>query len=280
MSSYSNTGNHYNESITEAVKMLKKSFISITVVIFISLLSSCAPPTTKSMMDVTNKYSPISTDDTGKDISLMPIDRKYYLDEKTNKLVYFMKNDDSDLYNLIFVPDDQEKENILSLPTIPMSYIIDDGYIYFYSRNEANSISPNIDSNYKDKQDKLKKLSKYFGDNSHGNLFRANLETKEIQWLGSSSTYLLDDKYIYFMEAPLDLDQYGMTGSKGCVVTDNSLCRMEKDGTDPILISSEVYGLDYVTDKYIYTNNFRFDKVSLSAEALPDLDIILTNYFQ
>ena len=239
--------------------MLKKILFVITIAIFLALLPSCSSPATRDMVDRTKLYAAISME--------TPTDRRYYFDEETNTLIYFAKDNDSGLYNLFFTYDGQEKEHILSFPSMPRSYVFDDGYIYFYS---MTSFSPTIDPNYEEKQAKLKELSEFFGDSSYDSLFRANLETKEIQWLGSSYDYLLDDEHIYFMELPIDYDQYGLGSPKGCSVFHNSLCRMEKDGTNPILIRPETYGLNYITDKYIYTDEFRFDKGSLEAEALPD----------
>lgn len=253
--------------------MLRKNLICFTIVIPMLLFSACIPSAPIDMVDEAIDYATIS--------SKTPTDRNYYFDDSMNTLVYFAKNIDSGLYDLIFVPDGQEKEKMLSLPIIPLSFIIDDSYIYFYGENLNTNypdfINPRIDPNYQKKLKKLKKISSFFGDNSHGSLFRANLETKEIQWLGSSITYLLDDENIYFMERPIDLDKYGWGRPKGDIIFHNSLCRMEKDGTDPILIRSEVYELNYITDKYIYADNLRLDKSSFAAKKLPVADDIYMN---
>lgn len=205
------------------------------------------------------------------DITIAP-NSKYYLDDDTNMLIYFAKDtrstEDEPRFNLVLWENNQEKKRLLTLPSIPDTFIIDNGWVYFTSY--FKSIDPSQDPNYEEKLSELTEISPFFGNLSFGNLFRANLETGEIQWLNSSTTYLMDDTYIYFLEAPVDLDQYGDGRPKGCVVSNNSLCRMEKDGSNPILIQTEIPGLEYVSDKYIYTRdfsvNYRVDKYTLEVE--------------
>lgn len=215
--------------------------------------------------------TPMNAQEAEADLTILP-KSEYYFDEKTNTLVYFAKDKDSKtlLYNLVLLKNGEEKKNILSLPSIPYSFVIDGDWIYFCSK--AGSVNPDIDPNYSKKLRKLKKISKFFGDSSYCNLFRGNLETKEIQWLGSSNTYVLDDKHIYFKEAPIDSDQYGLGNPKGCIISDNSLCRMDKDGSNPVLVSIEKYQILKITNKYIYTGNYRIDKSTFREEIQSEYD--------
>ena len=132
-----------------------------------------------------------------------------------------------------------------------------------------SSVKPEIDPEYQNKLNAFKNISPFFGDNSHGNLFRASLETNELQWLGSAITYFADDEHIYFLELPIDLDQYGIAQPNGDVVFHNSLCRMEKDGSNPVLIRSEIYQVDYITSEYIYTPGLRIDTKTFESEEIP-----------
>jgi len=56
--------------------------------------------------------------------SITPNERKYYFNDNTNTLVHFAKGIDIVLYNLVFVHDGHEKENMLSLPSIPQSSLL------------------------------------------------------------------------------------------------------------------------------------------------------------